>query len=195
MTTHKSNYNSTKLEFLALKWVITKQFQDYILWKPFPVKTDNNLLTNIMTTPNLDTTWNHQVELLARFTFSIQYQRERDNAATDALSHVTLKLDAVTVKSILDGVTMGMTERADAHHLVVADADEEIHKQVQETAILARVTQVCVDLYVTDYVIAQQGDSVLKRVIKWISNWKVQDLKHLLGKDTDTEEGKTIHRE
>ena len=47
----------------------------------------------------------------------------------DALSQVTLKLDAETVKSILDGVTMGMTERADAHDPAVAEADEEIHKQ------------------------------------------------------------------
>ena len=34
--------------------------------------------------------------------------------ATDALSQVTLKLDAEIMKSILDGVTMGMTNRSDA---------------------------------------------------------------------------------
>ena len=33
---------------------------------------------------------------------------------------------------------MGMTERVDAHNLVVAEADEKLHKQVQETAILVR---------------------------------------------------------
>ena len=32
-------------------------------------------------------------------------------------------------------------------------------------------------------------------MIKWISHGKVQDLKHLLGEDADTEEGKTILRE
>ena len=46
----------------------------------------------------------------------------------DALSQVTSKLDTDTVKSILDRVTMGMTEGADAHNPVVAEADEEIHK-------------------------------------------------------------------
>ena len=47
-----------------------------------------------------------------------------------ALSQVTSKLDVVTMKSILDGVTMGMTERVDAHNLAVAKADKEIHKHV-----------------------------------------------------------------
>ena len=48
----------------------------------------------------------------------------------DALNQVTLKLDAETVQSIPDRVTVGMTERADVHDPVVAKADEEIHKQV-----------------------------------------------------------------
>ena len=69
--------------------------------------------------------------------FSIKYQKGHANVAADALGHVTTKLDVETVKSILDGVTMGTTERADAHDPVVAKADEEIHKPFQETAILA----------------------------------------------------------
>ena len=53
---HECNYHMTKQEFLVLKWVNTEQFQEYLLWKPFIVKTNNNPLTYIMTTPNLDTT-------------------------------------------------------------------------------------------------------------------------------------------
>ena len=53
LTTHGCNYHSTKQEFLALKWVIAEQFQEYLHWKPFVVKTDNNTLTYILTTPNL----------------------------------------------------------------------------------------------------------------------------------------------
>ena len=87
---------------------------------------------------------------------------------------------------------MGMTERADTHDLVVAEADEEIHKQVQETVILARATQACVNLHVTDWVTTQKEDPILKAAIEWISNEKVQDLKLLLGDGTNTEEGKTI---
>ena len=93
------------------------------------------------------------------------------------------------MKSILNEVTMGTTERADAHNPAVAEANEEIQKQVQETVILARATQVCVNLHVSDWVATQQEDPILKTVVKWISKWKVQDWKHLLGDDTNTEEG------
>ena len=56
LTTHEKKYHSTKLEFLALKWAIMEHFKEYLLYQPFLVKTDNNPLTYIMTTPNLDAT-------------------------------------------------------------------------------------------------------------------------------------------
>ena len=192
LTVHECKYHSTKQEFLALNWVIVEQFQEYLLWNPFVVKTDNNLLTYIMTTPNLDATRHCWVESLTRFTFSIENKKGWDNAVTDALSWVTSKLDVETVKSILDGITVGTKWRADVHNPAVAEADEEIHKQVWETVIQARATHTWVNLHVTDWVATQQEDPILKTTIKWISNWKVQYLKHLLGDDPNTEEGKAI---
>ena len=56
ITTHEKNYHSTKLEFLALKWAIMEHFKEYLLYQPFLVRTDNNPLTYIMPTPNLDAT-------------------------------------------------------------------------------------------------------------------------------------------
>ena len=56
LTAHEKNYNSTKLEFLVSKWAVTEYFKEYLLYQPFLVKTDNNPLTYIMTTPNLDAT-------------------------------------------------------------------------------------------------------------------------------------------
>ena len=44
LTNHEHNYHSMKQEFLALELVIAEQFQEYLLWKPFIVKTNNNLL-------------------------------------------------------------------------------------------------------------------------------------------------------
>ena len=85
-----------------MKWAITEQFQEYLHWKPFIVRTGNNPLTYILTTPDLDATWYHWVESLAGFTFSIKYQKGRDNAVVDALSCVALKLNAEAVMSILD---------------------------------------------------------------------------------------------
>ena len=86
LTTHEKNYHSTKLEFLALKWAITEHFKEYLLYQPFLVKTDNNPLTNIMTTPNLDATGHRWVGALAKFNFCLEYQKGWDNAVADALS-------------------------------------------------------------------------------------------------------------
>ena len=58
LTVHEKKYHSTKLEFLALKWVISEHFKEYLLYWPFLVRTDNNPLTYIMRTPNLDATGN-----------------------------------------------------------------------------------------------------------------------------------------
>ena len=66
LTTHEKNYHSTKLEFLVLKWAIMEHFKEYLLYQPFLVKTDNNPLTYIMTTPNLDTTGHQWVSALAK---------------------------------------------------------------------------------------------------------------------------------
>ena len=48
---------------------------------------------------------------------------------------------------------------------MVAKADEDIHRPVQETAVLARPSQMHIDLHVTDWVTNQQEDPILKIVI------------------------------
>ena len=69
LTAHEKNYHSTKLEFSALKWAIMEHFKEYLLYQPFLVKTDNNPLTYIMTTSNLDATGHWWVGALAKFNF------------------------------------------------------------------------------------------------------------------------------
>ena len=181
LTIHEHNYHSTKQGFLTLKWVIAEQFQEYLCWKPFVVKTDINPLTYILTTPNLDATHYYWVESLAGFTFSIEYKKGRDNTVADALSHVASELDAEVVKSILDGVTIETIGRSDAHDPVVPEVNEEIHKQVEETPVQVKAAHMHINLHVTDWVAAQEEDPILKIVMEWISTHKVQDLKHLLG--------------
>ena len=56
LTAHEKNYHSTKFKFLTLKWAIMEHFKEYLLYQPFLFRTDNNPLTYIMTTPNLDAT-------------------------------------------------------------------------------------------------------------------------------------------
>ena len=62
ITAHEYNYHSIKPEFLAVKLVIAEQFQEYLLWKPFIFKTNHNLLTYTIMSPNLDATQHHWIE-------------------------------------------------------------------------------------------------------------------------------------
>ena len=100
------------------------------------------------------------------FTFTIEYQKGRDNAVIDALSHVVLRLDAEAVKSILEGVTIGNMGRADTHDPAVAEADKRIHREVKEVGVQAKAAHTWVNFHVTDWVAAQQEDPVLKTVME-----------------------------
>ena len=75
LTTHEKNYHSTKLEFLALKWAVMEYFKEYLLYQPFLLKTDNNPLAYIMTTPNLDATGHRWMGALVKFNFQLEYQK------------------------------------------------------------------------------------------------------------------------
>ena len=110
LSMHEKNYHSTKLEFLALKWAIMEHFKEYLLYQPFLVKSDNNPLTYIIFTPNLDATGHCWVSTLAKYDFQLEYQKGRDNAAADALSRVTTRLSPEAVQTILDGATISMSQ-------------------------------------------------------------------------------------
>ena len=56
LTPTEKNYHSSKLEFFALKWSVMEHFKEYLAHAPFVVRMDNNPLTYILATPNLDTT-------------------------------------------------------------------------------------------------------------------------------------------
>ena len=100
----KKNYHSLKLEFLTLKWAVTEQFKEYLMYKLFTVRTDNNPLTYILRTPNLDTTGHHWVLVLADFDMKIEYLCGTDNKVADALSRVESRLDEEETKEFLDTI-------------------------------------------------------------------------------------------
>ena len=89
----EANYHSSKLEFLALKWAVTQQFREYLMYQPFTVQTDNNPLTYVLMTPNLDATGHRWVSALARFNFRLEYLRGADNRVADVLSRMETRLD------------------------------------------------------------------------------------------------------
>ena len=131
---HRSqkNYHSSKLEFLTLKWAITEQSKEYLSYRPFTVRTDNNPLTYIMTTPNLDAIGHRWVNTLAGFDFKIEYLKGTDNKAADVLSCVETRLDDATTKEFL----------ADCPNTILKDAgytdmnrDPDAWTKVQKEAV------------------------------------------------------------
>ena len=80
------NYDTHKVEFLALKWSITERSHEYLYGGHFEVYTDNNPLTYILTTAKLDATGQRWVASLAKNNFKIFYRSGKFNVEADALS-------------------------------------------------------------------------------------------------------------
>ena len=79
------NYNSAKLELLALKWVVMEKFRDYLLGSKFHVYTDNSPLAYVRES-KLGASQIRWLSELALFDFTIHYRTGRSNRAADALS-------------------------------------------------------------------------------------------------------------
>ena len=82
------NYDAHKLEFLALKWAVTKRFHEYLYGGKFEVYTDNNPLTYILTTAKLDANRQRWVASLAVYDFKIFYKAGKLNVDADSLSRI-----------------------------------------------------------------------------------------------------------
>ena len=91
-----------------------EHFKEYLAYVLFVVRTDNNPLTYILTTPNLDATGYHWVGMLASFEFSLEYQKGMDNGAADMLSQVPVEHDHTTVQSLLEGAVIGTVDQGKA---------------------------------------------------------------------------------
>ena len=65
------------------------------------MRTDNNPLTYILTTPNLDACGHRWVTSLAQFSFKIEYLKGTDNKVADVLSHIETRLEDDAVKELL----------------------------------------------------------------------------------------------
>ena len=91
LTPAEKNYHlrSGKLEFLALKWAICKQFRDHLYYSPsFVVYTDNNPLTYVLSSAKLNATSLRWIGELADFNFTIRYRPGKANTGADTLSRL-----------------------------------------------------------------------------------------------------------
>ena len=146
LMSHEKNYHSTKLKFLVLKWAVTEHFKEYLPYQSFLVRMDNNPLTYIITTPNLDATGHWWVSALAWFNLELEYQKGCDNTVADALSQDTTRLDPDTVKSILEGVTLGLVHWPKVYNPTIVEGGHHLEQEVHVTAGCALV-----QMHVTDW--------------------------------------------
>ena len=120
----KRNYDTHKLEFLALKWSITERFHEYLYGGHFEVYTDNNPLTYILTTAKLDVTGQRWVASLANYNFKIFYKSGKLNVEADALSCIPWEsaqiehMESLIVKTMLQSKLESETSLPSEYFLV-----------------------------------------------------------------------------
>ena len=175
----EQRYHSNKQEFLALKWAITEQFHEYLSpyrknRNEFVVCTDNNPLTYIFSSANLDAAGQRWVARLASYNFSLEYQKGKDNTVADFLSQMNEHLpeDEVQeylnqipypgVKAVLDNAITPIEERAEQGVRLTPDCQGV----PQEEMIVARPTRLATT-NVTDWKQEQKEDPVLYQVAKY----------------------------
>ena len=120
---------------------MTDQFKEYLQYQPLLIQTDNNPLTYIMTTPNLDTIGHRWVAAMAGYNFEIEYIQGSDNKVADALSRVGECLDEDAVKKLLDqGVIKELLNNATCYGVPCAETDDprvtEEHERVEGEIIM-----------------------------------------------------------
>ena len=174
MNETEQRYHSNKQEFLALKWAVTEQFHEYLSpygknWNEFVVHTDNNPLTYIFSSTNLDAAGQRWVARLASYNFSLEYQKGKDNTVADFLSQMNERLpeeevqeylDQIPypgVKAVLDNAIMAIEEPAEQGVRPTPDCQEEVVEA--RPARLATTN-------VTDWKQEQKEDPVLYQVAK-----------------------------
>ena len=174
----EQRYHSNKQEFLALKWAITEQFHEYLSpygknRNEFVVRTDNNPLTYIFTSTNLDAAGQRWVARLANYNFSLEYQKGKDNTVADFLSRMDERLPEEEVqeylnqipypgvKAVLNNAITLLEERAEQGVRPVPGCQEAN----QEETIVASPARLATT-NVTNWKQEQKEDPVLYQVAK-----------------------------
>ena len=165
----EKKYHSSKLKFLALKWAVTDQFREYLQYRPFTVRTDNNPLTYIMTTPNLDATGHRWVVAMTGYDMTIEYLKGTDNKVADMMSWVPEQLDPEMVTVLLSHARNSDVLRAETDDPRLM----EEHQRINEDVVLWPHQLVKQDkrfrnLMNWNWVLSQMNDPVLRYVVEWI---------------------------
>ena len=178
MNETEQRYHSNKQEFLALKWVVTEQFHEYLSpygknRNEFVVCTNNSPLTYIFSSANLDAAGQHWVAHLTSYNFSLEYQKGKDNSVADHLSWMNEclpeeevqeylnKIPYPGVKDVLNNAITPIEERAEQGVQLSSDCPDVCQEEVVgvRPARLATTN-------VTDWKQEQKEDPVLYQVVK-----------------------------
>ena len=125
----EAKYHSSKLEFLTVKWAITEQFREYLQYRPFTVLMDNNPLTYILKTPNLDALGHRWVAALASYNMTIKYLKGSNNKVADALSRIETRHDPETITELLNHAKAS-APRAEAEDIQIIEEEERVDQEV-----------------------------------------------------------------
>ena len=178
MNETEQRYHSNKQEFFALKWAVTEQFHEYLSpygknRNEFVVRTDNNLLTYIFSSANLDAAGQRWVAHLASYNFSLEYQKGKDNTVADFLSWMNERLPEEEVqeylnqipypgvKAVLDNAITPIEELAEQGVRPMPDCQVDCQEEVVEARPARLATT-----NVTDWKQEQKEDPVLYQVAK-----------------------------
>ena len=144
-----------------------KNRNEFVVW------TDNNLLTYIFYSTNLDAAGQRWVAQLASYNFSLEYQKGKGNTVANFLSRldeplpkeeVQDYLDKIPypgVKAVLDNAITPLDERAE---LGVRPNPGGVNAN-QEEAVAARAEKLA-STNIIDWKVEQKDDPVLYQVVK-----------------------------
>ena len=160
-------YHSSKLEFLALKWAMTEQFREYLQYQPFLIRTDNNPLTYVLTTPNLDAIGHRWVAAMVGYNFEIQYECGLDNKVADAFGRIGGHLAEDDVKQLLNqsaikellshAVHYGMPWAESDNPRVTQEHEKAEGEIIMQARMLAETKKNYQNLADSQWVVTQRG--------------------------------------
>ena len=178
MNETEQRYHSNKQEFLTLKWAVTEQFHEYLSpygknRNEFVVCTNNNPLTYIFSSANLDAAGQRLVAHLTSYNFSLEYKKGKDNTVANFLSWMNEclpeeevqeylnKIPYPGVKAVLDKAITPIEEHAEQGVRPTPDC----HRDCQEEMVGARPARLATT-NVMDWKQEQKEDLVLYQVAK-----------------------------
>ena len=106
--------------------------------------------------PNLDATGHWWVGALASFQFELEYQKDADNGAADALSRVPISHSRETIQSLLEGAIVGAANWGEVR------VSEELLEEHECLSQEARVQAVkLAPMHIVDWEESQEADAAL----------------------------------